>query len=129
MARSLSIDPDALEASLAEIFGEVDSKSEDALNGAVKHGAKVSAKEWRSGAPVNRGKYKKSIRTKVTTSDGEPDAVVYSTEPGLPHLLEKGHAKIGGGRTRAVEHVAPAADAGFDAAMDELGIELGKAGL
>ena len=39
---------------------------------------------------------------------------VYSTKPGMPHLLEKGHAKVGGGRTRAIEHIAPAADDGFE---------------
>lgn len=39
--------------------------------------------------------------------------VVYSKKPGLPHLLEKGHATRNGGRSRAYPHVAPGAAAGF----------------
>lgn len=118
MARSLSIDPDALNIALESIFTEVEQASEDALNGAIKAGASTSAKEWRKGAPVNHGNYKKTIRYKVDKSGDKPSATVYSLTPGLPHLLEKGHARIGGGRTRAIEHVAPAADAGADKAME-----------
>lgn len=117
MARSLTIDPDALTVALNEIFDDVDKAVVVAGNDAVKAGASTSAKEWRKGAPVDKGKYKKTIRYKVNKSGGEPEATVYSLEPGLPHLLEKGHARIGGGRTKAIEHVAPAADAGIEKAM------------
>lgn len=126
MARSLSIDPNALSASLEEIFGEIESKTGNALNTAVKEGASVAAKEWRKGAPVHYGNYKKTIRYKVDKSGNEPQATVYSTMPSLPHLLEKGHARIGGGRTTAIEHVAPAADAGFDAAEKAFDTSLSK---
>lgn len=35
------------------------------------------------------------------------------TYPGLVHLLEKGHALMGGGRSNAYEHVGTAADEAF----------------
>lgn len=38
--------------------------------------------------------------------------------PGLVHLLEKGHATIGGGRTRAYKHMEPGFDDGEKAFLE-----------
>lgn len=56
-----------------------------------------------------------SMRTRRAA--GHVEAVVYNKEkPGLTHLLEKGHANRGGGRTPGHEHVKPA----YEAAEREL---------
>lgn len=123
MASDLPIEADAFASSLEAIFGDVRRACTGALDEGVAEGAKVSAKEWRKGIRANFAThsrvrpYSKSIRTKFRRGGDSPVAVVYSTKPGLPHLLEKGHATIGGGRVPGREHVAPAAEEGFRAAF------------
>lgn len=123
------IEPDQFAASLSSIFGDIERESSESLNVAVKEGARVSSNEWRSNARSKlggTGKYASSVRFRVDRTGEKPKATVYSTMPGLPHLLEKGHAKMGGGRVSGREHIAPAADKGFDAAMETLSKEVDK---
>ena len=105
---------DRFMASLQAILDDVQHVADEALEAGVKAGCEIGRDEWQSGAPVQTGGYSKSIRYRVEGSGGEVQGHVYSTKPGMPHLLEKGHAKIGGGRTRAQEHIAPAADDAFE---------------
>lgn len=52
--------------------------------------------------------------------------VVYADKPeyALTHLLEKGHQKRGGGRTKAMVHIAPAEEEAVDELEKELRMRL-----
>ena len=79
---------------------------------AVKKGGKIVKDDINASAPVRTGKYAKSWTYKVTSEDSSSiEVTVYSpSRYMLAHLLENGHAKRGGGRVRAIPHIAPAQD-------------------
>ena len=104
---------DRFMADFQAILDNVQDVADESLKAGVKAGCELSRDEWQAGAPVDTGGYAKSIRYRVEGDGSDVQGHVYSTKPGMPHLLEKGHAKVGGGKTRAVEHIAPAADDGF----------------
>ena len=88
--------------------------AEETMKKAVTKAGQTVRKEIQSGAPVKSGKYAKSWRTKKTKESSRAlEVTVYSpSRYMLAHLLEHGHAKRGGGRTRAFPHIAPAEEAG-----------------
>ncbi|MBR1813587.1 MAG: HK97 gp10 family phage protein, partial [Lachnospiraceae bacterium] len=82
----------------------------------------------RDTAPVKTRRYAKSWRTKNTKETStQLEVTVYSpTRYMLAHLLEHGHAKRGGGRARAIPHIAPAEEAAEEELMRD--IERGLSG-
>ena len=82
----------------------------DDLKAAVKKAGNEAKKDIQANAPVKTGKYKGSWTVKTTkeTSNAMEVVVHSKNRYQLAHLLEFGHAKRGGGRTRAFPHIAPA---------------------
>lgn len=73
--------------------------------------AKACRAALRTTSPKDRGDYAKSWTiSKVKGRPGEPmKYIVHNKEHyRLTHLLEHGHAKRGGGRTKAIKHIEPA---------------------
>lgn len=120
----VTVDADAFGSELSAILGRLGDGVERGLRPAVAEGAKVARREWSARAPRDTGAYASSISYRVTGHGYEAEAEVGSaTLPGLPHLLEKGHARVGGGRVPGQVHIAPAAEEAFEAterAFDEL---------
>lgn len=77
---------------------------------AVKKAGNEAKKDIQTNAPEDTGAYKKSWAVKTTkeTSNAMEVTVHSRNRYQLAHLLEFGHAKRGGGRTRAFPHIAPA---------------------
>lgn len=73
----------------------------------AKQGAKAlreKSKEYGWGDNTN---YDNGWSTWYEENRYSEQGIIYNAIPGLPHLLEHGHAKRGGGRTNAFPHIAP----------------------
>ena len=77
---------------------------------AVRKAGRSVKKDIQANAPKKTGAYSKSWKVSTTKETSESlELTVHSPKKyQLAHLLEKGHAKRGGGRTKAVSHIAPA---------------------
>lgn len=80
----------------------------------AKEVAKEAVKELKATSPVGKGSRKGHYNKGWTYSVGKDSAykigitVHNSKKPGLAHLLEKGHARRGGGRNvPGKEHISP----------------------
>lgn len=110
MAKRVKCTPETLGSVIDEILdeyeGEIKKNAEVVTKKIGQKGVqalKNSAKE-----KFNGNKYWKSWRQKLKKeSTGDYSVTIYSQMPGLPHLLEHGHAKRGGGRVQGRVHIQP----------------------
>ena len=111
MGRKVSIDQ--LADAVNEQLQEYNKLSAEVVKTAVTKAGNAVKKDVGANAPRKTGRYAKSWRTKKTKETStELQVTVYSpTRYMLAHLLEHGHAKRGGGRVRAIPHIAPAEEA------------------
>ena len=98
-----------------------DLATED-MKAAVKKAGNKAKSDVQAGAPVMTGKYKKSWAVKTTKENANAMEVTVHSKNRyqLAHLLEFGHAKRGGGRTRAFPHIAPAEAAAAELLEEEV---------
>ena len=83
------------------------------LKSSVRKAGTNVKKDIQANAPKKTGAYSKSWSVKTTKETSNSlELTVYSPKKyQLAHLLEFGHAKRGGGRTKAQPHIAPAEEA------------------
>lgn len=108
MAKRTPIDKLAISVEkILEEYGEdVASNTIEIVESAAKAG--VKALKANSKATFGgTGAYASGWTSKVEKDRLKATAILYNKKPGLPHLLENGHAKRGGGRVSGRPHIAP----------------------
>ena len=95
---------------------EYSELADTAMKKAVRKTAASVRKEISANASKDTGTYAKSWATKkVTENSHKLEVTVHSKNRyQIAHLLEKGHAKRGGGRVNGKLHIAPAEENGAD---------------
>lgn len=89
-----------LDTAISDILSKYADDTTAGLQQATKEVAQAGAKAINSeaGAKFKGKKYRSSWTYEVKNSRFGSEATIYSKKPGLPHLLEHGHAVRGGGR-------------------------------
>lgn len=105
---------DNLAAEIMQGLQEYADLADTAMKKAVRKTATQVKNEISANAPKDKGKYAKSWTTKKTGENSHSlEMTVHSKNRyQLAHLLEKGHAKRGGGRVSGKPHIAPAEENG-----------------
>lgn len=101
---------DRLEASINKILEKYADDIKGNLNSITKEFAKKGANAVRQNASAKFSgtRYAKGWTTRYEEGRYSAQGIIYNNDvPGLPHLLEKPHAKRGGGRTKGNPHIAP----------------------
>lgn len=113
MAADLRIDMDGLYIAVGRMLEGYSAEISAELDEAADKISKEALQAVRAASPVHRGEitrkgkrrapgtYKKGWKRKRM----QGRYVIYNTQPGLTHLLEHGHAKKNGGRTRPYPHI------------------------
>ena len=99
-----------LQADVSAILEEYGEEVAEHLDEVTKDIGKKGAKALRSsssGSFGGSGKYARGWTYEVEEGRLGTTVTIYNRTPGLPHLLENGHAKRGGGRVPGRSHIAP----------------------
>ena len=106
------VTPNSFSSVIQQYLDEYGDEVIEANETAVRKVAKDVTKELKKAGDFGgSGKYRKSLTFEVNKSNLSVEARVGAgRNAGLTHLLEYGHAKQNGGRTRAFNFVAPIND-------------------
>lgn len=95
-------------AQIEEALKEYGEKVKDTVVKTLPEVAKQASQTIKASSPTRTGTYASGWRQKTTTAFYGVESVVYNAKkPGLPHLLEFGHAKRNGGRVGGDVHIRP----------------------
>lgn len=107
-----------LSSSIVDAIKEYTDEVEEGLEEAKEKAAKDAVKTLKVTSPKRFGKYAKAWRAKKVGKAW----VIHVAAPHyrLAHLLEKGHAKRGGGRVPGRAHIAPVEEQAIKQFEDEV---------
>ena len=108
MARKVPLEKlaDSIDKILEEYQQDVTESVKDLSQRLTKEGVKAVKGESK-GKFGGTGKYAAGWTSQFETGRFSAQGIIYNRLAGLPHLLENGHAKRGGGRVPGRPHIAP----------------------
>lgn len=112
------ISTDKIDEAISRALSEYNEDVKQDIEKAVDETAKEMVKELKETAPKMSGGYAKGFTSKKGKAG---ERIVYNAKKGfLTHLLERGHAKRSGGRTKPIPHIEPAYDKAVDGLQNKV---------
>jgi len=111
VVRMANINIDQLAAEIAKELSKYSQEVVEKVNISSEKVGKAAVKQLRQTSPKKTGKYAKSWTMSTEKEIGQPHKrIIHAKAPHyrLTHLLEHGHAKVGGGRVEGRPHIRPA---------------------
>jgi hypothetical protein len=110
-----------LAKAIADSLREYTEEVSEGIRQEVDEAARDILKDIQSGSPVKTGKYRKGWKITKRDTQGVTSRIIHNAKlPGLPHLLERGHAKRGGGMVAGRPHIQPAAEPRLERMVDNI---------
>jgi len=106
-----NINIDQLAAEIARELSKYSQEIVEKINISSEKVGKAAVKQLRQTSPKRTGEYAKSWTMTTEKEFGQPHRrIIHAKAPHyrLTHLLEHGHAKVGGGRVEGRPHIRPA---------------------
>ena len=105
-----NISVDQLAAEIAKGLADYSQDVVEKVNLSSERVGKAAVKQLKSTSPKRYGKYAKSWTVKTEKEVAQPNKQIIHNKKHyrLTHLLEHGHAKVGGGRVEGIPHIRPA---------------------
>jgi len=106
-----NISIDQLANEIAKGLADYSQDVVEKVNVSSEKVGKAAVKKLKQTSPKKTGKYAKSWTMTTERAVGQPHRrIVHAKTPHyrLTHLLEHGHAKVGGGRVERRSHIGPA---------------------
>lgn len=98
-----------IEKIFEEYKGDIESNLDEITKKVGKKGAQALKNESLAAFPDSKKHKKRYGSTWTSRADKErlyTTVTIYNSQPGLPHLLEYGHASRNGGRVEGREHIS-----------------------
>lgn len=106
-----TIELSSFSSEMQKILNEFGEEVQIVADEEVVSVTKEAVKKVKTESPKNRGEYSKGWKMKKKDTRFGVETTIYNSTHGwLVHLLEHGHAKVNGGRTKAEPHVKPVQD-------------------
>ncbi|MEN6391085.1 MAG: hypothetical protein ABFD04_11770 [Syntrophomonas sp.] len=104
-----NINIDQLAAEIAQGLADYSQDVVEKVNISGERVGKAAVKKLKAVKFKTGGEYSKSWRLKTEPEVGQPNKQIIHNKDHyrLTHLLEKGHAKVGGGRVEGIPHIRP----------------------